>query len=343
MSELSTGWIVASIGELGIWRGGGTPSKANSAFWKDGDIPWVSPKDMKRFFIGSAEDQITAAAVAGSATQLIPKGSILLVTRSGILRHTLPVAVNTREVAINQDLKALSPNASVDPVFIGLQMRSLAEEILATCAKSGTTVDSIDFERLKTVSVCVPPLPEQRRIVAKIDSLSGKSQRVRDHLDHIPRLVKKYKQAILAAAFRGELTQELRKKAGANTPSFVPLNEICTSITDGDHQAPPRAETGIPFITISAMNEGVIDLRKVTRFVPRSYFDDLQPNRLASEAISARKLIGHLDQAILGKAFRGELVPQDPNDEPASALLERIQAERAKTSVKPSKRTRLPT
>jgi type I restriction enzyme S subunit len=51
-------------------------------------------------------------------------------------------------------------------------------------------------------------------------------------------------------------------------------------------------------------------------------------NRLAAEASSARKLIDHLDQAILAKAFRGELVPQDPNDEPASVLLERVKAER---------------
>jgi type I restriction enzyme, S subunit len=52
-------------------------------------------------------------------------------------------------------------------------------------------------------------------------------------------------------------------------------------------------------------------------------------DRLASEATSARKLIDHLDQAVLAKGFRGELVPQDPSDEPASVLLERISAERA--------------
>jgi type I restriction enzyme S subunit len=61
-------------------------------------------------------------------------------------------------------------------------------------------------------------------------------------------------------------------------------------------------------------------------------------DRLASEATNARKLIDHLDRAILAKAFRGELVPQEPNDEPASVLLERIRAERAASSGKPSAR-----
>src|SRR5262249_22083599 len=63
-------------------------------------------------------------------------------------------------------------------------------------------------------------------------------------------------------------------------------------------------------------------------------------NRLASEATSAHKLIDHLDQAVLAKAFRGELVPQDPNDEPASVLLERIRAERAATPAKVKRRPR---
>jgi type I restriction enzyme S subunit len=63
-------------------------------------------------------------------------------------------------------------------------------------------------------------------------------------------------------------------------------------------------------------------------------------DRLASEATSARKLIDHLDQAVLAKAFRGELVPQDPNDEPASVLLERIRAERETGSSKKARPAR---
>jgi type I restriction enzyme S subunit len=125
MIDLPSGWTEMHLGQIGRWCGGGTPSKTNRSFWEEGVIPWVSPKDMKRFLINSAEDHITAAAVAESATQLIPKGSVLLVTRSGILRHSLPVAVNTCDVAINQDLKALTPNSGVDPIFIGFQVRLL--------------------------------------------------------------------------------------------------------------------------------------------------------------------------------------------------------------------------
>jgi type I restriction enzyme S subunit len=77
------------MGEVGRWFGGGTPSKANPHFWTGGKIPWVSPKDMKF-------DLITEDAVAQSATNLVEAGSILIVVRSGILQHTIPVAVAQR-------------------------------------------------------------------------------------------------------------------------------------------------------------------------------------------------------------------------------------------------------
>ena len=59
MSELPTGWVETTLGDLGVWRGGGTPSKSQEEFWRDGTIPWVSPKDMKYDFIDKTEDHIT--------------------------------------------------------------------------------------------------------------------------------------------------------------------------------------------------------------------------------------------------------------------------------------------
>ena len=56
---LPEGWVWARLGQLGRWTGGGTPSKANAAFWANGTVPWVSPKDMKVDVIGDTEDFIT--------------------------------------------------------------------------------------------------------------------------------------------------------------------------------------------------------------------------------------------------------------------------------------------
>ena len=137
MTALPRGWAEAAVEELGEWRGGGTPSKARDSFWRNGTVPWVSPKDMKRNFIDDADDHITEHAVRDSATNLIPPQSVLVVTRSGILRHSLPIAINTREVAINQDLKALTPHDGVDAEFVAGQFRADARRFSPTAPRLG--------------------------------------------------------------------------------------------------------------------------------------------------------------------------------------------------------------
>jgi type I restriction enzyme, S subunit len=93
----------------------------------------------------------------------------------------------------------------------------------------------------------------------------------------------------------------------------------------------------LSFADLKGLRIPVIDIGKTKAFVRKIDAAFGMVDHLATEAASARKLLDHLDQAVLAKAFRGELVPQDPNDEPASALLERIRAERAKALAVPGK------
>lgn len=107
MSDLPAKWVEVPLGALGVWRSGGTPSKSNAVWWRDGTVPWVSPKDMKFDFITDSQDKISAEALEDGAAELIPSGSLLIVTRSGILAHSTPIAITKVEAAINQDIKAL--------------------------------------------------------------------------------------------------------------------------------------------------------------------------------------------------------------------------------------------
>ena len=88
---------------------GGTPSKSKPEYW-NGDIPWFSPKDIKSFHLSNAVDHISREAVDNSATRLIPRNTILVVNRSGVLAHTLPVGIVQQESSFNQDIKAIIPN-----------------------------------------------------------------------------------------------------------------------------------------------------------------------------------------------------------------------------------------
>ncbi|MFN5967193.1 MAG: restriction endonuclease subunit S, partial [Pseudanabaena sp.] len=120
---------------------------------------------------------------------------------------------------------------------------------------------------LKETNLAIPPLSEQRRIVDKLDRIGDRQRSARNELSHIPKLSARYKQAVLAAACSGKLTEDFRLSNSLSISS-ISLSEVCNSISDGDHQAPPRSETGIPFITISAINDGSLSLNKATRFVP---------------------------------------------------------------------------
>lgn len=210
--ELPPRWAIRPLTALGTWLGGGTPSKAEPRFWKNGTIHWVSPKDMKRLRVDSAQDQITKAAVRESATNLVPADSVLMVTRSGILEHSFPVAINTVSVAINQDLKAWTPIGATDSVYIAYYLKANARNILDTCSKDGTTVSSIDFDSLAAYPVRVAPLGEQKRIVSKIDELFSRVEEGERALERVRKLVERYRQSVLKAAVTGELTREWRAK-----------------------------------------------------------------------------------------------------------------------------------
>lgn len=221
--SLPNSWTSIKLAEVGQWRGGGTPSKANPAFWTNGTIPWVSPKDMKQPRLSTAQDLITESAVESSATNLIEAGSVLLVTRSGILAHSLPVAVNLVPVALNQDIKAVTPHEITDAEYLRLIFQCFERDILNTCRKGGTTVHSIEFPALQDFSVPLPPLAEQKRIVAKIEELFSELEAGEESLRVARRQLGVYRQSLLKQAFEGKLTAQWRTQNSAQLESPAQL------------------------------------------------------------------------------------------------------------------------
>ena len=162
-------WTVVKLSDIATLSSGGTPSKANAAFW-DGDIPWVSPKDMKFNRVMDAADKITRAAVSESAARIVGSNSVLAVVRSGILAHTFPVATLAREVSFNQDIKAITPkNGSLLPAFLFWMLKGQEAQILRIGVKKGATVHSLSNGFLESLRFPLPPLHEQRRIVGLLD------------------------------------------------------------------------------------------------------------------------------------------------------------------------------
>ena len=214
-------WGKAPLRNLGDWTGGGTPSKSQPLFWEGGTVPWVSPKDMKTSRIHDSMDHITEAAVEGSTAKLVPAGAVLVVTRSGILAHTLPVAVTDVPVTVNQDLKALTPAGGIAADYVGYALRAHGQAILETCAKHGTTVHNINTRLLMDFEIPVAPSAEQMRITEALDSYLSRLDDAVAGLERVQRNLTRYRASVLQAAVEGRLVPteaELARAEGRTSP-----------------------------------------------------------------------------------------------------------------------------
>ena len=155
------GWVATSLGECVSFRSGGTPSKRNPDYW-DGDIPWISAKDLKSHRITDAQDHLTDAGAASA--KMAEPDNILLLVRGMTLLKDVPVGLVTRSMAFNQDIKALVSSLNVDPLFLSYLLvgKRLAMMGLVNTANHGT--GRLDTDLLKSLPLVLPPLPEQRKI-----------------------------------------------------------------------------------------------------------------------------------------------------------------------------------
>lgn len=201
---LPKGWTLKKLNEIGTWRGGGTPSKSNKDFWTNGDILWVSPKDMKSKTIHETIDKITFDAIQKSSTKLISKGSILFVVRSGILRRTLPISITISDVTVNQDLQALTPTNTL-PEYVYWYVIGKNEDIRRDCSKNGTTVESIESSLLKNYSIPICHDKEQHEIVQEIESRLSVADKIAENITQNLQQAEALRQSILKKAFSGEL------------------------------------------------------------------------------------------------------------------------------------------
>ena len=222
-------WTVYHLKHLARLTGGGTPAKENSAFWEGGDVPWISPKDMKRRVITSAVDYITEAAVDGSATSFVDAGSPLMVVRSGILRHTLPVAIAGRRLTLNQDMKAFNLSSRLNPMFFVYWVEGQSSDLLLEWRQFGATVESIDTGRLLNGRLALPDLPTQKAIAdfldretARIDALITKIRKTMDRL-------REFRSALITAAVTGQINVSAWGKQGATGRRLDQIEEATSA------------------------------------------------------------------------------------------------------------------
>lgn len=164
-------WAPTTLGAIGRWFSGGTPAKANEGFWV-GDIPWVSPKDMKVARIRDSIDHVGSSAI-GNGTRLLPAGAILVVVRGMILAHSAPVARAERAVAFNQDIKGLVVNPDVDSNFVLWWLVAHESLLLSATNEATHGTKRIPTNELFKLSLGLPPLAEQATIAGAISDMDA--------------------------------------------------------------------------------------------------------------------------------------------------------------------------
>lgn len=453
MSGLPNGWALVALGELGEYVNGRAfkPSE-----WRKSGLPIIRIQNLN-----DPEANFNYSDQAHEEKFKVRNGDLLIAWSASLGTFIW----DRGEAWLNQHIFRVEINDRlITKEFLHYAVKQALSELYDKAHGSGMVhVTKPVFE---SHQVPHPPLNEQRRIVAKLEALLGKVDACQQRLAKLPHLLKRFRQAVLAAACSGKLTADWRENKvevdSLNSDSFVEpiceipatwtwttLNSICDStrgISYGVIKLGNEVADGVPCLRTSDVKPLRIDSTNVKRIskeissgyqrtvlnggevlvnvrgtlggvavvssemkgwnisrevalVPvRSSFEpkfisfwiasqysqnwlagvekgaaytgiNLEDLRLLPVAIpslpeqleivrrveaffhladqlearyhKAKAYVDKLTQSLLAKAFRGDLVPQDPNDEPAAVLLERIKAERAtrqSSTAKPAKR-----
>jgi len=449
--ELPVGWELIRLSEAAEWGSGGTPSRRNLDYY-GGKIPWIKTGELGPRHITRTEETISDLGLANSSAKIFPEGSIAIAMYGATIGKVSILGV---PAATNQACAVAAVNLGVcSPEFFFHYLCSQRDEFVK--AGKGGAQPNISQGLIKDWPIPLAPLNEQRRIAAKLDTTLAAVDACRQRLDGVAAILKRFRQAVLAAATSGELTREWREERGGTIDSWSKkiIADVSDQVFDGpfgsnlksdDYTAqgarvvrlenishlrfieekrtyvsrekfallqkhvlfeddilfssfvdeevrtcllPAELSGGsinkadcfciranrdicLPGFVVSVLScrstfesfDGLVhgatrprinlkQLKSIAINFPPigeqleilKRQDDLfsLADQLEARLTTARKLVDRLTPALLAKAFRGELVPQDPGDEPASVLLERIRAARQAEAGagKPSRRGR---
>jgi type I restriction enzyme S subunit len=231
---MKKGWKSETVGELCDVVNGGTPKTGVTKYW-DGEHQWITPAEMgKRAtpFIAETARKLTDAGLANSSAQLLPPYSVILSSRAPI-GH---LVINTEPMATNQGCKGLIPRSQLNYKFLYYYLSSIVE--LLNSLGTGATFKELSGGKLKEVTIPVPPLPEQRRIVSILDEafagLANAKANAEKNLQNARALFESHLQSVFTQRGPGWVETTLsRATDGIFTGPFGSLLHKSDYIPDG--------------------------------------------------------------------------------------------------------------
>lgn len=177
-------WIECKISDIGTVVGGATPSTKKPENYENGDIAWITPKDLSSFsgrYIQRGERNITEIGLKSCSTQLLPKDTVLFSSRAPIGY----VAIAENAVCTNQGFKSVIPNEDTDPIFLYYLLKYNKDKIESM--GSGTTFKEVSGNTMKNIVVSVPQDKQvQKKIASVLDAIDEKieeNERINNNLE----------------------------------------------------------------------------------------------------------------------------------------------------------------
>ncbi len=259
LNKAPKGWIIAKLGDVCKTTSGGTPSRKFLHYYT-GNIPWVKSGELRYNTIFDTEEKITEEAVANSSAKVFPKGTLLVALYGANIGRLAVLGV---EAATNQAVCGIFENQKIDSkylyFFLFHKQRDLIREGI------GGAQPNISQGILKDLELSIPPLPEQHRIVAKIEELFSELDNGIANLQKVKEQLKIYRQSVLKWAFEGKLTNKVVKDG--ELPEGWILNKI-SSVADINPKIPNKNDipdkTVVTFLPMKLVEEvcGVIHLEE---------------------------------------------------------------------------------
>ena len=206
IGEIPEHWEVKKLKHLySDTYSGGTPSTENQNFW-DGGINWISSADVKTSFLSKTLRNISELGLKRSSSNIAPKGSVIIVTRSGILQHTLPIAVLLDDMAINQDIKCfVLKEGLITPKYLLCFIQGKNNEVLVETRKQGATVESIEMEDFANLIMPLPHFDEQKLILEFVNNYSIQIEKSISLNKRQIEKLKEYKATLINSAVTGKI------------------------------------------------------------------------------------------------------------------------------------------
>lgn len=319
-SDLPKGWTEATMGDVARVVGGGTPKSSELTNFSDNGTPWITPADLSKFeetYIKKGRRDLTDAGLRSCSATVMPRGTVLLSTRAPIGY----VAIAANPVSTNQGFKSFVCSSELVPEYVYFWLKFMSPKLEEM--GSGSTFLEISGSRAKTIPIWIAPEPEQERIVAKVEQLLARVNAARERLARVPTILKRFRQAVLAAACSGRLTAAWRentqpqkvRKAVSDDPSLpeIPASWSWATVSQvadvqgGIQKQPKRAprKNAYPYLRVANVLRNRLDLSEMHRM--ELFEGELEKYRLQAEDLLIVEGNGSITEIGRSAIWTGEI------------------------------------